>query len=359
MNNINLDLPINSLSFGNVSIAILREFYNRGLHPNVFPLNNQVDLSSRVPDEKFNQWLVNCINKAPKESKRSDTSIKLWHLNGALNTYSSRDSRLITFHETDSLTPHEVNILKNQDKVYVTSKFTQQVFETYGIKSIYLPLGFDNHNFKQLEKRPKTEGVITFGMFGKWEPLRKSHIQILKNWVKKYGNNTKYRLNLSIENPFLKQEQVNGMLAGALEGKQYNNLNFIPFQKENAVYNQVLQNCDIALCMGVGEGRDLPCYHATAMGAWPVALRAHCYTDYLNDDNAILVSPNGKVVAHDGIFFHQGQPFNQGNFFTWSDDEFVTAMEKAEEKVKNGINQEGLKLQNLTYKDTVDVLLGG
>lgn len=356
---VTLDLPINSLSFGNVSIAILREFYKRGLTPNVMPMNGQVDLGSQVPDEGFAKWLHHCIGKAQKEASRSAPSLRLWHINGSLPSYSSQGNDLIVFHELDALTSTEINVLKNQRKVYVTSTYTQQVFKLFGVDSTYLPLGFDSHNFRVLEKRPSIEGVTSFSIFGKWEPLRKSHAQMLRAWVKKYGNKREYRLNLSVTNPFIKPEHLNQMIGQVLEGKSYFNVNFLDYQPSNAAYNQVLQAGEIALCMGVGEGRDLPCYHATAMGAWPVALAATAYRDYLNEENAILVNPNGKQVAHDGMFFQSGNnnPWNQGNLFTWGDDEFVAALEEAEKRAKTGINQNGLKLQELTYAETVGTLL--
>lgn len=356
-----LDLPINSLSFGNVSIAILREFYKRGLTPNVMPMNGQVDLGSQVPDEEFAKWLHQCIGKAQKEASRSAPSLRLWHINGSLPSFSNQGNDLIVFHELDSLTSTEINVLKNQHKVYVTSTYTQQVFKLFGVDSTYLPLGFDSHNFHVLEKRPSIEGVTSFSIFGKWEHLRKSHAQMLRAWVRKYGNNRAYRLNLSITNPFIKHEHLNQMIGQALEGKSYFNVNFLEYQPSNAAFNQVLQAGEIALCMGVGEGRDLPCYHATAMGAWPVAVNATAYKDYLSPDNAILVNPNGKQVAHDGLFFvsGNGNQWNQGNFFTWSDNEFIEAMEEAEKHAKTGINQNGLKLQKITYSDTLDILLEG
>lgn len=348
--------PMGAVSFGQVSTAILREVFNRGLSPNVFPIGGQVDLSTQKHDEAFNQKLSAAINEAARNHSRDDSVIKLWHPNGSLETYSRRDSRLITFFELDSLTPTETNILKQQDKVYVTSRFTQSIFETFDIKSEYLPLGFDAHNFHQLDKRPLIDGVTTFLLAGKLEK-RKGHFKVLSLWAKRYGGNMKYRLNCAIHNPFLKPEHMNALIAQALEGKQYPNINFLPYMPTNAEYNSFLQSGQIYLAMSGGEGRGLPEYHATALGAWPVALNAHAYKDYLNESNAILVSPNSKMPAADGVFFAPTGPFNIGNLFDWDGDEFVAAMEAAEQKAATGLNTEGLKLQGLTYKDTVDVLL--
>lgn len=350
------DFALNNLSFGQTSVAILREAYTRGLQPNVFPLNGVVDIGAQKHDEKFNQWLGRCINKAQKDHSRSHTAFKLWHISNSLQSYSAVDSRLITFFELDSLTPLEINILRNQQKVYVTSTFTKEVFKTFGVNSEYIPLGFDSHNFHVLEKRLKIEGVTSWLMCGKWE-LRKGHAQMLQNWVKKYGNNRAHRLNLSITNQFMKPEHLNAVIAQTLEGKSYWNVNFLPWSATNAEYNSVLQSSDIILSCSRGEGRDLPCYHATAMGAWPVALRAHAFLDYLTDDNAILINPNGKMPAADGVFFGQNGPTNSGNFFTWSDDEFVAACELAEKKAATGLNVKGLDLQRVTYADTLDALL--
>lgn len=354
-NNFSVNVPINSVSFGNVSIAILREIYKRGFTPDIFPIGN-VDVSTQVPDEKFNQWLGHCISKAQKEHSRKNTSVRLWHTNGSLESYSSVDSRLITFHETDSLTSYEINVLRNLEKVYVTSNFTKSVFKMFGVESEYLPLGFDSHNFKLLEKRPKIDGVIQWGTGGKFE-ARKNHHKILNLWAKKYGNRREHRLNVAVTNPFLKQEQLNSLIAQALEGKHFWNINFIPYMATNAEYNTFLQSSDIFFALSGGEGKGLPEYHAAALGAHIVGLRAHSYVDFLNDENAILFNPNGKKPVIDGIFFHPNSQFGTGNFFDFADEDFYAACEQAEKRAAQGINTKGLELQNLTYKDTVDVLL--
>lgn len=350
------NVPVNSVSFGQCATAILREVFSRGLSPSVFPIGGQVDLSTQKHDEGFNQKLSAAINDAARNHSRDDSVIKLWHIGTSLDSYSRRDSRLITFFELDSLTPTETNILKQQDRVYVTSTYTQSVFDMFGIKSEYLPLGFDAHNFAPLDKRPLIDSVTTFLLAGKLEK-RKGHFKVLSLWAKKYGGNMKYRLNCALHNPFMKPEHMNGLIAQALEGKQYANINFLPYMPTNAEYNQFLQSGQIYLAMSGGEGRGLPEYHATALGAWPVALNAHAYKDYLTDENAVLVNPNSKTPAADGVFFAPTGPFNIGNIFDWDGDEFVAAMETAEQKAATGINTNGLELQRLTYKDTVEVLL--
>lgn len=357
-----LNLAINSLSFGNVSVGILREFFARGLTPSVHLIGG-VDLSTQSNlSPEFHSWLQHCIGTAEQKASRNTPCVRLWHIQSSLQSYA-KDSRLITFHEVDGLTPLETNVLKNQDKVYVTSNYTKRVFSDYGIDSTYLPLGFDSANFHKLAKSPKIKGEISFLVAGKFEASRKRHAKVINTWAKKFGNKPGFKLNLSVHNPFLGQnpqeamKNTQALVHQALEGKSYSNINYIPYSDTNAQYNAVLQSSDVYLAMSGGEGRDLPAYHAAALGAHVVALKAHAYLDYFNDSNAVFVNPSSKVPAYDGIFFHQGAPVNQGNIFSWEDDEFATALDTVVQRVKIGENTEGLKLQRLGYKDTVDVLL--
>lgn len=352
-----INCPINAVSFGNVSIALLREIHKRGLSPSIFPIGGQVDLSTQHQDPVFNQWLSNCINGAQQKHSRQNSVVRLWHIQGSLESYSARDSRLLTFFELDQLTPSELNILRNQTKVYVTSSFTQRVMGEFRVQAEYIPLGFDAANFRTIPVRPTVKDTVSFLLAGKLEK-RKGHFQALQSWAKRYGNKKEYRLNCAIHNPFMKSEDQNALIGQALEGKQYWNINWLPWAGTNAEYNCTLQGSDIIISMSGGEGRDLPCFHATALGAWPIAMRAHAYLDYLNDDNAVLVNPNGKTPAVDGMFFQPNAPFNQGNLFTWTEDDFYAACDEAEKRVKTlGVNKKGTELQGLTYASAVDILL--
>lgn len=353
-----LNLAWNTLSFGSVSFALTRELFKRGELPPAFPMfGQQPDVSAQVPDNEFNQKLAGCIGNAQQRWSREGKTLRLWHIQSSLESLSKQGNHLLTFHELDQLTPSELNILRQQAKVYVTSTFSQNVFSQFGITAEYLPIGFDHHNFKVLEKRPLIDGVMQFLLPGKAEQ-RKGTYQVLRTWAKRYGNNAAYRLNCAIHNHFLDAGRAAALLTEALGGQHYWNIQFLPWAPDNATYNVTLQSSQIVIAMSGGEGRDLPCYHATAMGAWPVAMRAHAFMDYLNDDNAVLVSPNGKRPAADGVHFASGVPFNQGNIFTFDDDAFIAGCEEAEKRVQSkGLNTKGLELQQLGYQQAADILL--
>ena len=177
-------------------------------------------------------------------------------------------------------------------------------------------------------------------------------------WAKKYGNNYNYQLSCCISNSFMKPEVLNQFINQALEGKQYGNINFLPFLKTNSEVNEFLNAIDIDLGgLSGAEGWNLPSFNATALGKWSIVLNATSHKDWANNNNSILLEPSGKIPCYDGQFFHQGQPFNQGSIYDFNEDEAISKMEEAENKCKQE-NTEGLKLQQeFSYGKTVDKIL--
>ena len=59
------------------------------------------------------------------------------------------------------------------------------------------------------------------------------------------------------------------------------------------------------------------------------------------------------------MFFHEGQPFNQGNIYDFDEDAFVHGCEEAVKRVEaDRLNKAGLELQEkFTYEKTTDLIL--
>ena len=348
-------LPVNGLSFGQVSLSILKEFYERGLEPSLFPINE--DVSSFSFDEDFIKWLKNCIKKAPEKHRRDNPSIMLWHLNAtALTTVSSR-SLLLSFYELDSPTPAEINIASNFSKLAFTSNYSIETFSEYGVPSEFIPLGFDSNHFKKLEKKYYDDGRIVFNLCGKLEK-RKRHNKIIKAWAKKFGNNKKYHLQCAIHNPFLKNDMP-GLINRILEGQKYFNIQFLDHMRKNTVYNDFLNSGDIVLGMSGGEGWGLPEFHSVAMGKHSVIMNATGYKEWASKENSVLVSPSSKISSVDGVFFNEGAEYNQGKIYDFNEEVFIQGCEEAIKRVEeNRVNEEGLKLQEeFTYAKTTDKIL--
>jgi hypothetical protein len=350
------NLPLNSTSLGQVSFAILRELFERKIEIDLFPIG-PIDIGTQKQDQDFALWIQSALSSSLKNFSKKTPIFKLWHLNGSLESFSEKQV-LLSFYEVDSPTPVEVNIVKNNEKLLLSSNYAVDIFKSTGLNNIeFLPLAFDKNHFKQTSKR-KVDG-IQFGLFGKLEPQRKRHIKTLSLWAKRYGNNPNYRLNCAIFNHFIDPNVQSQILNQALNGQKYSNINFLNYMPSNEMYNDLLNNTDIVLAMSGGEGWGLPEFQCVALGKHCVGLNAHSYKEWMTEKNAILIQPNSKIPCYDNIFFRQGDNYNQGNIFDWSENDFLEALDKVEDRYKlNPINTEGLKLQDqFTYSKMVDSIL--
>jgi len=341
------NLPINSVSFGQVSTALLKFLFEKKENIQLFPIGNQVDTSTQsYSSQEFNDWMQASISSAYENFNRNQNIFKLWHLNGSLKSFA-KDKTLFSFYELDNPTKVELNIARNCKHLLFSSKFSVENFKKFGLDNVsYVPLFFDKYNFKNTDKTYFNDGRIVFNLVGKLE-RRKHHIKILNAWAKKFGNNSKYFLQCSIFNPFLKPEDQTKIIANGLEGKVYFNIQFLNFMPNNSMYNDYLNSADIIIGMSGGEGWGLPEFHSVALGKHSVIMNAHGYKSWANEENSVLVNPNGKIECYDGVFFNKGMPYNQGSLFDFSPDEFIAGCETAIKKVEqNKINKEGLKLQS-------------
>ena len=158
-----LHLPLNGVSFGQVSTALLREFHQRGVQPCLFTIG-QSDLSMQETTTDFNKWIESGIKKAFEEYDRNTPIFKLWHLNHESLTSYAKEQSLFTFYELDYPTSIEINIAKNQKNLLVSSQYTKKIFEDYGIENCkYIPLGFDKDNFN-VKNQDYLKGKIVFNL---------------------------------------------------------------------------------------------------------------------------------------------------------------------------------------------------
>jgi hypothetical protein len=351
-----VNVPINSVSFGQTSTALLREMKGRSLDPSIFPIGGQVDLSTQTPDKDFDEWVQKNCQKAAACHSRNLPSFKLWHLNGSLESFSDKQI-LLSFYELDEPTAAETNIARNNTTLF-TSQYTVDAFRNNGAETHYVPLFFDKFNFRNTNKQYFDDGRITFNIVGKVEK-RKRHEKTIRAWIKRFGGDKKYFLQCAIYNPFFKDADNNAIINNICEGKKIFNVGFLGFMGKNAIYNDFLNSGDIILGLSGGEGWGLPEFHSVGLGKHAVIMDAHSYKGWANEKNSTLVNPSGKIEAYDGMFFHKGHPFNQGNIFDYNEDEFIAACEEAIKKVEeNRVNEEGLKIQEeFTVDKTLDRIL--
>jgi len=351
-----VNAPINALSFGNVSVNILRELYKKNVDLVFFPIGDKAELEAYDKiDPEFIKHLQAATNDRYSKISKDIPSLKLWHIFGSETRYSKNQS-LFTFHEVSEVTNIEKNLLSLQDRIFVSSNYTKNIFNLNGLDNVtHVPLGFDN-DF-QITNKTYLQDKIHFGILGKFEN-RKNTARIIKSWIKLFGNKPEYQLSCAITNPFLDKARFQNELLKVLEGKQYNNLNFVPHMQTNSEVNDYLNSIDIDLGgLSGAEGWNLPSFNATALGKWSVVINATAHKDWATKDNSILIEPSSLKDCYDDVFFKKGQSFNQGQFFDISDQEMDDAILKSLSYAKTP-NPEGLKLQKqFTYEKTVETIL--
>jgi hypothetical protein len=355
--NLIFDAPINNLSFGNVAINLLRELYNAKAKVSLF---NNGDMSLEAfdsLDEDFKNWINNSINYRYHNLDKETPTLRLWHLNGGERRISPKQY-LLTFYELDEPTFVEKKITDMQEKVFMSNPTAIEAFTKIGCNNVaFVPMGFDP-DFKVFESTSKiVEGKTHFILMGKFEK-RKHTKEIIQAWIKKYGNNNKYLLSCCVVNPFIKHEQMNALLSDVLDGKHYSNVNFLPHLKTNSEVNHLLNSGDIDLTgLSGAEGWNLPSFNATALGKWALVYNHSAHTAWATKNNSLLLEPEEKEKAADGLFFAESGDFNIGNICGFNEDKVIAAMEQAESKV-GIVNTEGLKLQEkFTYKNTLNKIL--
>ena len=357
MKQLNFDAPLNSLSFGNVSLNFLRELYKKGIKVNLFTPHNQMDLSSfNNIDKKFGEWITTSNQQNLKDFSSDIPTLKLWHIKDSERKIGNKQY-LYTFYEVDSPTIEEINIVKAQEHVFFSSSESAEIFSKKGCKNVsYVPLGFDP-DFHVTNKEYLDKDVIHFGLVGKFEK-RKNTAAIINLWTKKFGNNPKYLLTCLVNNPFFKEDQMKSYLSRALEGKTFSNVNFLSRLETNEEVNELTNSIDIDLSgLSNGEGWNLPSFNATALGNWSVVTNCSSHKDWATEKNSIMIEPAGRQPCYDNVFFKEGLSYNQGEYSKIDEKSVIDGIERAL-KVCKTTNKEGLKLQkNFKYSSSVDKIL--
>lgn len=347
---------VNSLSFGNVSVNLLREMYKQEINVAFFPFGDNLDFNAFDKlDKDFKEWVFASAQNRFHILDKDDITLSQWHINGSESRISTRQV-LFTFYEVDQPTSIEKSIVDLQDACIFSSNHAYQTFKSLGSDNLHhIPIGFDE-DFVESEEEYVPD-KIHFGLMGKFEK-RKNTAQIIKNWAKKYGNNFKYQLSCCINNPFFPADQMNRIIAQTLEGKQYGNINFIPHLQTNSEVNEFINAIDIDLTgLSGAEGWNIPSFNSTALGKWSIVMNHTSHQDWATENNTILVEPEIKVEIFDGTFFKQGDAFNQGSMNQISDESMIEAFEKAEKLAKTK-NKEGVKLQKeFTYEKTLNKIM--
>lgn len=360
MSNITLNVPINPTSLGQVSICLLRELFESNQDVLIDSLTDH-QLEHENQYQKFFEWIVGCSNNFHfKHSRKDNKTLKLWHISQSLD-FLSNNQTLFTFHETDSLTDAEINILNQQSKVIVSYNDLYELISSEcdtRVFKVFLP--FDKYNFKKVFKKETGDNRIVFNLVGKYEPLRKRHNKVISAWIKEFGDNPKYELRCGIANPFYQDDEFKHAIQNVIK-RNYFNVQFLGWIVQNSLYNDFINQGDIVIGMG-NEAWGLPEFHSVGLGKHAVLLDCLGHKEWANEDNSCLVKPSGMIPADNDKFFQKGYKFNQGNLYDFNEHDFIESCYQAIDRFNNNpINENGLTIQKKfntkSFLETINTIL--
>jgi len=271
---------------------------------------------------------INKLLQVGKETfNRFDTSICLWH-GSDMATFCGSPRIAYTVFEIDKLRTHEVSHLGSCDRVWVPSKWAQEIVQrdlaNRYLTTAVVPEGVDTEMF------PYTSEERSFSRFrllniGKFE-VRKGHLQILE-WLKK----TKHPVDFIGHwySMFMAKDTIHNLIKSF--GFKHLGMNFIDsdeltpqimcdvFGSDNSPAKlwmptdylrseggtkSLINQANAGVFPYSAEGWNLPLMECMASGLPCIATMYSGPTEFLTPDNAMLLMDYNMMPAQDGVFFH-------------------------------------------------------
>lgn len=354
---LNLMGPINQLGYGVVGYNVLKTLDRLGHDVAYFPIGS--------PSWSGDSGLNALLKKTTERSQLFPVNapcVKIWHQFG-LDQFVGGGTRLgWPIFELNRFNKKEHHHLSSVDGLIVCSQWAKDVIRENGINvpTFVAPLGVDENTFKVDESakamRPSwCKNTTVFINVGKWEK-RKGHEELLIAFSEAFNPGDDVELWMINDNPFIGSENDSWKKAYA-SSKMGAHIKFFPrfdmHQHLNTVFNQV----DCGIFPSHAEGWNLEIPELLACGAHIIATNYSGHTEYLNNDNAFLIEPNGMELAQDGKWFH-----GQGEWCSFSVSDLINKLKEVHELKQSGrlgINEAGVETaKKFTWESTVKKLLG-
>lgn len=167
--------------------------------------------------------------------------------------------------------------------VLVPSTFCKAIFVDAGVRTVHvLPHTFDVQHFVEPLQRPDPEGIFTFLSVGTW-CARKNPLGILSSYLNQFSRSDRVRLVMIAQDADLAAAQSliarSGIPADELPGL------LIPEpgrRLSDQELREVYRQANVFVSASRGEGWDLPCFEARAMGKPVIAPSIGGQADYLH-----------------------------------------------------------------------------
>jgi len=350
---LNYCAPINQTGYGVAGIEILSALMNNGVDVALFPINPHNMTADYRHHQNIHQALRGCniFNYlAP--------TLRVYHQFSMAESIGKGKRVGLPFFELDQFNITEKHHLLSLDVVLSTSKWAADIVKKEcEIISPITPLGVDTSIFKPTPISKNQETI--FICAGKWE--KRKHSTIIEAFEKAFKPTDKYKLWLFCDNP-VKPDENAIWEAKFKQSKIADKVVFIHRQEQHTDVYEIMKHAHFGLFPTRGEGWNLEALEMLSIGRYIVATNYSAHTEFLNNENSILLDGDGLEPANDGIWFHgQGNWLSLGQNFI---DKFADSLRTLYDRHQSGqdiFNHAGVSTANkFTWNNTalkiIDVL---
>lgn len=244
---------------------------------------------------------------------------------------------IYTMFESDKIPDDWGEYLKTADLVLVPSKWCQTIFAKSGIKTVVVPLGYDDTTYKYIhrENKRKANKPFVFLHYNAFN-ARKGFTEVFKAFVKAFDPTepVKIILKTTLEHIPL-----------PITPREYPNIEIITGKSSEKELNEIIARSDCFVFPSRGEGFGITPLETMATGMPAIVPNAHGITEYFNSDFMYEVKSNktcpalysrykgqdvGKMIVCD-----VDDLARQMRYVYEHQDEALALGEKASEYVKN------------------------
>lgn len=309
---LNIQAPINKLSYGIMASNIVRELSLLGVEVVLFPIG-RVD----VPTEIIDPALVNEMVGRQKHDFSLNPSLRIYHQFDLAQRIGAGPHLGFTTFELDEFKQEEISHIKACDGVMTASTWGKSIVDKYvpNMSPAPAPLGvdrtvFNEHiNFSPANQLRDSKDKFIVLHVGKLEK-RKGILETIRAFNLAFKPGDDVELWLLSSRIFLNQgeqaywhSQIKDVKNNPLARKTKLLWDFLETQK--AVADLTIQ-ADCGIFLSRGEGWGLPALEMMACGKDVILTNYSGHTEFATADSTHLIDIDELEVASDGKWFTSG-----------------------------------------------------
>lgn len=296
---INLNCPINSLSYGIVSYNILKAL-NHNVDVTLFPIGGI------QPDDDKDQNLLLTLWEQNKNADLNATCLRIYHQFSMAESIGRGPRVGFPIFELDKFTKREINHLSSLDYIFVCSEWAKNIIlkeigrNEYYVKTV--PLGVDRSIFNENIQANFNSNDTVFLNIGKWE-IRKGHDLILDAFNKTFSPTDDVSLVMHCACPFDKN-RTKQWTEYYKNSKMGEKIFFVEERTPSQRYiASLIKSAHCCVFPARAEGWCLPLLESMSIGKPVITTNYSGQTEFANKDNAMLIDVDDFEMAYDPPWF--------------------------------------------------------